>query len=299
MATASKVLSIAEKEIGYSRWDDPNPGTKYGRWYAQDHGSYFGQSGVPYCAMFAAWVLAQAGQTCPGMPTAAVLTAYNGAKSAGIVRADKKAAKPGDLVVFNWNDGGKAQDHIGFVELNKGSYIQTIEGNTSSGASGSQGNGGGVYRRTRAWSNVYAVIAVPYDGTSVGTTGGTTTAATGKIAVDGCIGTASTKAWQTQLGTTSDGIISGQDADDQPAIPNVYSERIGKGGSAMVKALQTFLNRFGFNLTVDGYLGKKTVTALQQWMRDKLGYKKHAIDGILGYNTACNVQNAINAGAFK
>ena len=35
MATASEVLRIAAGEIGYSRWTDPQPGTKYGRWYAQ------------------------------------------------------------------------------------------------------------------------------------------------------------------------------------------------------------------------------------------------------------------------
>ena len=34
MATASEVLRIAAGEIGYSRWTDPQPGTKYGRWYA-------------------------------------------------------------------------------------------------------------------------------------------------------------------------------------------------------------------------------------------------------------------------
>ena len=29
MATASEVLRIAAGEIGYSRWTDPQPGTKY------------------------------------------------------------------------------------------------------------------------------------------------------------------------------------------------------------------------------------------------------------------------------
>lgn len=39
MATANDVLRIAAGELGYSRWTDPQPGTKYGRWYAQAHGS--------------------------------------------------------------------------------------------------------------------------------------------------------------------------------------------------------------------------------------------------------------------
>ena len=33
MATASDVLRIARAEVGYCRYDDPERGTKYGRWY--------------------------------------------------------------------------------------------------------------------------------------------------------------------------------------------------------------------------------------------------------------------------
>ena len=47
MPSAADVLRIAEAEVGYSRWDDPLPGTKYGRWYAQITDSpYFGTSGA-------------------------------------------------------------------------------------------------------------------------------------------------------------------------------------------------------------------------------------------------------------
>ena len=52
MATAQDLVDFAMGEVGYCRWDDPEEGTKYGRWYAQVTGSpYFGMSGVPYCAM--------------------------------------------------------------------------------------------------------------------------------------------------------------------------------------------------------------------------------------------------------
>ena len=61
MSTAIDVLRIAAKEIGYSRWDDTEAGTKYGRDYAAHHGAYYGTSGVPYCAMFVTWVLRAAG----------------------------------------------------------------------------------------------------------------------------------------------------------------------------------------------------------------------------------------------
>lgn len=36
MATASDVLRIARAEVGYCRYDDPERGTKYGRWYESE-----------------------------------------------------------------------------------------------------------------------------------------------------------------------------------------------------------------------------------------------------------------------
>ena len=53
--TAQNVLAWAAGEIGYTRWDDPEEGSKYGRWYAKKHGAYYGTSGVPFCAMGASW----------------------------------------------------------------------------------------------------------------------------------------------------------------------------------------------------------------------------------------------------
>lgn len=163
MASANKVLSIASGEVGYSRWDDPQAGTKYGRAFAEKVGnSYFAASGIPYCCMFVWWVLDQAGMTVPGMPTASCTALRNACASAGMI-VPKMSAQPGDIVIFDWpgsSDG--ANDHVGFVELNRSSYIQTIEGNTSSGASGSQGNGGVVARRTRDWSVVQDVIRPVY-----------------------------------------------------------------------------------------------------------------------------------------
>ena len=305
MATANKVLSIAAGEIGYTRWNDPKTGTKYGRWYAEKtNSSYFGENGVPYCAMFVAWVLAQAGQSCPGMPTAACITALNGASKAGALLSNKRDARAGDLVLFDWGGDG-VPDHIGFVETNKGSYIQTIEGNTSSGTSGSQSNGGGVYRRTRSWSTVRAIIRVPYNGSNSSTTTNSTTSdssASSKISVDGWLGSASVSEWQRQLGTYVDGVIGGQVSANKKYLERISSITWTRTGSKMVVALQKFLVSNGYSVGAsgaDGYMGKATVTAIQKWMRDKCGYTKHAIDGYLGPDTASNIQNALNAGKFQ
>ena len=169
---ASSVLAKARAEIGYCRWDDPAAGTKYGRWYATDHGSYYGVNGVPFCAMFVSWVFAQAGARCAGLPEAYCPYILNDARAAGAVLADKTKAQPGDVVLFDW-DGGVV-DHVGIVESNHGSYVQTIEGNTTI-----NGRSGSVGRRTRAWSTVEAVVRPSW-----GSSGGPQ-ASGGKIAVDG------------------------------------------------------------------------------------------------------------------
>lgn len=164
MATASDVLRIARAEVGYCRYDDPERGTKYGRWYESEvdgPGGYdYGANGVAYCAMFASWVLAQARVECAGMP---------GAYCPSIHHSQTLAApqlQPGDLVLFDWNNDG-TDDHIGIVASNDAAAkkIATIEGNTSAGR---------VAERTRAYSAICGGIRPAYDGQS----------STGAMAVD-------------------------------------------------------------------------------------------------------------------
>lgn len=162
MSAAKNVLYCARQWIGYSRWDDPEPGTVFGRWYAELVGdSYFGESGVPYCAMFISYCLDWAGVTAEGVPGAYVPWILSANSDAGRLVFNEDA-EPGDLVMFDWQGDGIA-DHIGIVEENHADegWMQTIEGNTSPGSGGSQSNGGGVYRRARNYSSIIGV-ARPY-----------------------------------------------------------------------------------------------------------------------------------------
>lgn len=271
MATASKVLEIAASQIGYSRWDDPKAGTKYGRWFAGvTHESYYGESGVPYCAMFVSWVLNQAGQACAGFPGAYCPTILTAARRAGLAVAYSQA-RPGDIVFFDW-DGGET-DHVGFIELNRGSYYQTIEGNTSNGI---------VARRTRALSTVCGVIRPPY-------TANATKPASVKakaLDVDGAVGFKTVKRWQQVMRTTADGIISGQSEWDRPYLPAVYAIEYTGGGSQLVSAVQKVVGA-----TIDGYMGPETVTKMQKL----LGVTQ---DGYLGRETAKALQRRLNEGRF-
>ncbi len=151
MATVNDLLNFARGEIGYSRWDDPNPGTKYGRWYAQQVGdSYYGASGVPYCAMFVSYVCAHVGVGAPGIPGAYCPWIVSAMRNAGRA-VSVWDAQPGDIVLFDW-EGDGVSDHVGFVESNSGGYLTCIEGNTTL-----NGRSGGVARRTRAYSTVICV----------------------------------------------------------------------------------------------------------------------------------------------
>lgn len=281
MATALDVLRIAAGEIGYSRWDDPEEGTKYGRWYAETHGQYFGSSGVPFCAMGASWVLDQAGIEPPGGAFAYVPAGINNARTKHRLLSDVEDAQAGDLVCFDWDDDG-ISDHVGIVEINAGSYLQTIEFNTSPGSGGSQGNGGGVYRRTRDWDSVTAVIR-PYYDQPASTVGG--------LYEDGYWGPRTTAALQQILGTPIDGIVSSQELTNRklmPACTDGWEWEIDPDGSAVIAAMQARLAA-----PIDGIMGPTTINALSA--RYGIGN-----DGTLSSPslTVAAMQSALNNGGF-
>lgn len=279
--TALDVLRIAAGEIGYSRWDDPEEGTKYGRWYAEKHGAYFGSSGVPFCAMGASWVLDQAGIEPPGGAFAYVPAGINAARAKNRLLSDVEDAQAGDLVCFDWDDDD-ISDHVGIVEINAGTYLQTIEFNTAPGSGGSQGNGGGVYRRTRDWDSVTAVIR-PYYDQPANTVGG--------LYEDGYWGPRTTATLQQILGTPIDGIVSSQELTNRqlmPACTDGWEWETDPDGSAVIAAMQARLGT-----PIDGIMGPTTINALSA----RYGINN---DGTLGSPslTVAALQSTLNNGGF-
>lgn len=273
---ASSVLTVARGELGYSRYGDAMQGTKYGRWYAQSHGAYFGRTGVPYCAMFVSWVFAQAGAKCAGLPNAAAEYVKRGA--AGHIRGDKRAAQPGDVILFDWGDGGWA-DHVGIVESNHGTYVQTIEGNVS----------GGVYRRNRGWSTVVAVVAPSYDAPKPtpkpsGAPSGAVSPKASPLAIDGVFGPVTVKATQTALRRY--GYYGG-------ALD-------GSWGPWSKRAMQRYLAAHGtYGGRIDGDFGPMSTRALQQHLLNLKTYWYDggwcSVDGSWGRLTTIGLQRAIDA----
>lgn len=141
---ASVLVKKAASQIGIKESPANSNKQKYGKWY--------GMNGEPWCDMFVSWVAAQVGQSDVGK-YAYCPYHVNHFKKAGQWLGRTTSPKAGDIVFFA-NKSGVAC-HVGIVEKKlSSSSVQTIEGNTSTGTSGSQDNGGCVARRTRSYGSV-------------------------------------------------------------------------------------------------------------------------------------------------
>lgn len=149
--TNQDLVRVAEGQVGYVEGGgrDGRSGnlTKFGAAY--------GLNGYAWCSMFVWWCYKQLGidvrQTVSG--------SYAGAEAAmeGFARHGWKIVKnprAGDVVFFHFPGEAAGADHTGIVVSADSGGVHTIEGNTSSGTSGSQSNGGGVYRRYRPYNVV-------------------------------------------------------------------------------------------------------------------------------------------------
>ena len=142
-ATIGQVLKEAASQIGYTESPARSNRTKYGAWYGMD--------GQPWCAMFISWLFRDTLEAIGGK------FAYTPTGANWFKRNLRWSTTPkvGAIVFFDFPDSVTRIQHVGIVEkVNADGSIVTIEGNTSSGSSGSQDNGGGVFRRTRKASIV-------------------------------------------------------------------------------------------------------------------------------------------------
>jgi hypothetical protein len=148
VTTPADVLRIAAAEIGTI--EQPVNRQKYS--------TADGRPAESWCADFAEWVLKQAGITVP------IQTWGNAGTLVRCWGPIQKMPQPGDLVGYHFAGEAAGIDHVGIVESFDllRNTVTSIEGNTSSGIAGSQANGGGVYRRTRPFSQVVGFGRPPY-----------------------------------------------------------------------------------------------------------------------------------------
>lgn len=143
MATASDALRIAASQIGTT--ENPAGSNR------QPYSTALGRPAESWCADFCEWVLKQVGIAVP------VNTWGNASTLVRCWGNDIHVSpQPGDLVGYHFDGEAAGIDHVGIVESVdfKAQTVTSIEGNTTAGSAGVQSNGGGVYRRTRPFSQV-------------------------------------------------------------------------------------------------------------------------------------------------
>lgn len=99
----------------------------------QPYWSWYGfNSRVAWCACFVSWCGNQCGYIESGvMPKFARCDdGISWFKVRGQWQGRSYVPDPGDIIFFNW-DGDHESDHVGIVEFSDGTYVHTVEGNTT------------------------------------------------------------------------------------------------------------------------------------------------------------------------
>ena len=271
-------LDVALGEVGYSAPDDPEEGSKYGRWMADVTGEAWlrgPSTEVWWCCMFVSWCMAQAGVESTGFPS------YNTdlVLASGPRLVYREDARPGDIVIWDW-DGNSATDHIGIVKEHEPGALGrlvTVEGNYR--------NSVAIVDRSDVWGCVSAVIRPDYAEAPQ-----EPEAPSAALDVDGWWGEATTAALQRRYGTVEDGEVWHQwEPNAQPACTSGWRYDETQEGSPLIRAMQSDL---GCAL-VDGILGPDTIAHMQA----RCGTVK---DGALDGPSPCvaEMQRRLNAGTW-
>ena len=153
------VVKTAQGQIGITE----NPaGSNTVIYNTEYYGTEVSGDAYPWCCVFVWWCFNKSGNAeafYDGGKVAGCSAVHTWAQNGGYIISGGEA-KYGDLVLFS------TDEHIEIVVANNGdgSYT-TIGGNTGSGDSGSQSNGGGVFMRTRYISGDFPItlfIRPPY-----------------------------------------------------------------------------------------------------------------------------------------
>ena len=155
--TAALLVEIALKEEGYVEGPKDNE-TKYGKFTKANF--------LPWCGSFVMWCANEAGVKMPN--TVSTMAGAASYKKMG-TWTDAAIAKPmpGDIVYFDFMEGGAPIEHVGIVVKDNGDgTVTTIEGNTQGPkkGKGSQANGGEAVKKVRAYKKNAAKLPIFIEG---------------------------------------------------------------------------------------------------------------------------------------
>ena len=117
-----EIVTVALSQVGNVG------GEPYWSWYG------FG-SRVEWCACFVSWCADQCGYIEAGVIPKFAACASQGVpwfQSHGLWQDNSYEPRPGDIIFFDWNDGGQdgQSDHVGIVEKVENGRVYTVEGNS-------------------------------------------------------------------------------------------------------------------------------------------------------------------------
>ncbi len=140
-------LELAQSYVGIMEETGRNDGKYIEHMLAR----YGGDKGMNYCSAFIGEVLDSSGVEEPRRQGKRTLLARSWVRKESIRARDvllgRKTVTDGSIVI--WEKGETIWGHCGFVKSWNGASGVTIEANTTSGDSGNQRNGDGIYERRR------------------------------------------------------------------------------------------------------------------------------------------------------
>jgi hypothetical protein len=144
MSQRNQFVMTARAELGTVEGPKDNE-TKYGAFTKANF--------QPWCGSFVMWCADKVGLKIPSVVSTSIgAEKFKGA--GGWSNAETAKPQVGDLVFFDFADGGNPVDHVGIVARDNGDgTVTTIEGNTSGDKkkSDSERNGGEVAQKVRAY----------------------------------------------------------------------------------------------------------------------------------------------------
>lgn len=159
---AKQIIERAKNELGTMESPPNSNNVKYNTWY---YGHPVNGASYPWCATFISWVFKPEQGLCK--KTASCLEMLEWFEKRGQI---VKTPQLGDIVFFKYSTNNRRTNHVGLVVSVHDKIINTIEGNTSNAANGSQDNGGMVAQRNR-YKNIVAYARPKYnEGTLVNVT---------------------------------------------------------------------------------------------------------------------------------
>jgi hypothetical protein len=150
---SKRALALARHYIGTKEYPAGSNVTLFGKWY--------GEVGVPWCAIFVSYVLSHTGRPFKYAYVPSIVadarSGKNGLRAIPSARVNAAiAAGHPVLVTYDWNHDGTA-DHVGFATGVSNGYVTAVEGNTGDA---NWSNGGEVLKETRPLGLVEQFVEV-------------------------------------------------------------------------------------------------------------------------------------------